>query len=133
MLIIFYIHTCFSCVRNPYHPHVCKDIVCQVSLLTFVSSLCTGWLCKCNCFPHSAVSPGPHPILRYSTSIQQYLICLPFGASELMTVMFLVLPGKLMSALLNGIHDRSTIVQKAFAFALGHLVRVGTTFSKRSY
>uniref|UniRef100_A0A4W6G6E7 Ecm29 proteasome adaptor and scaffold n=1 Tax=Lates calcarifer TaxID=8187 RepID=A0A4W6G6E7_LATCA len=31
--------------------------------------------------------------------------------------------GKLMSALLNGIHDRSTVVQKAFAFALGHLVR----------
>ncbi|KAG7460501.1 proteasome adapter and scaffold ECM29 [Solea senegalensis] len=30
---------------------------------------------------------------------------------------------KLMSALLNGIHDRSTVVQKAFAFALGHLVR----------
>lgn len=29
-----------------------------------------------------------------------------------------------MSALLNGIHDRSTVVQKAFAFALGHLVRV---------
>ncbi|KAM7419137.1 hypothetical protein PAMA_016317 [Pampus argenteus] len=31
--------------------------------------------------------------------------------------------GKLMSALLNSIHDRSTVVQKAFAFALGHLVR----------
>ncbi|XP_076026432.1 proteasome adapter and scaffold protein ECM29 isoform X2 [Genypterus blacodes] len=31
--------------------------------------------------------------------------------------------GKLMSALLNGIHDRSSVVQKAFAFALGHLVR----------
>ncbi|CAG5938707.1 unnamed protein product, partial [Menidia menidia] len=31
--------------------------------------------------------------------------------------------GKLMSALLTGIHDRSTVVQKAFAFALGHLVR----------
>uniref|UniRef100_A0A3Q3RQQ8 Ecm29 proteasome adaptor and scaffold n=1 Tax=Mastacembelus armatus TaxID=205130 RepID=A0A3Q3RQQ8_9TELE len=31
--------------------------------------------------------------------------------------------GKLMSALLNGIHDRSTVIQKAFAFALGHLVR----------
>uniref|UniRef100_A0AAQ5WZB0 Ecm29 proteasome adaptor and scaffold n=1 Tax=Amphiprion ocellaris TaxID=80972 RepID=A0AAQ5WZB0_AMPOC len=31
--------------------------------------------------------------------------------------------GKLMSALLNGIHDRSTVVQKSFAFALGHLVR----------
>uniref|UniRef100_A0A1A8DM70 F-box protein 10 n=1 Tax=Nothobranchius kadleci TaxID=1051664 RepID=A0A1A8DM70_NOTKA len=31
--------------------------------------------------------------------------------------------GKLMSALMNGIHDRSTVVQKAFAFALGHLVR----------
>ncbi|KAM9313856.1 proteasome adapter and scaffold protein ECM29 [Pholidichthys leucotaenia] len=30
---------------------------------------------------------------------------------------------KLMSALLNGIHDRSTVVQKAYAFALGHLVR----------
>lgn len=29
-----------------------------------------------------------------------------------------------MSALLSGIHDRSTVVQKAFAFALGHLVRV---------
>uniref|UniRef100_A0A8K9WUR8 Ecm29 proteasome adaptor and scaffold n=1 Tax=Oncorhynchus mykiss TaxID=8022 RepID=A0A8K9WUR8_ONCMY len=32
--------------------------------------------------------------------------------------------GKLMSALLNGIHDRSSVVQKAFSFALGHLVRV---------
>ncbi|KAM6939676.1 proteasome adapter and scaffold protein ECM29 [Xenentodon cancila] len=31
--------------------------------------------------------------------------------------------GKLMSALLSGVHDRSTVVQKAFAFALGHLVR----------
>uniref|UniRef100_A0A8C5D594 Ecm29 proteasome adaptor and scaffold n=1 Tax=Gouania willdenowi TaxID=441366 RepID=A0A8C5D594_GOUWI len=31
--------------------------------------------------------------------------------------------GKLMSALLNGVHDRSTVVQKAFAFALGHVVR----------
>uniref|UniRef100_I3JQE4 Ecm29 proteasome adaptor and scaffold n=3 Tax=Oreochromis niloticus TaxID=8128 RepID=I3JQE4_ORENI len=31
--------------------------------------------------------------------------------------------GKLMSSLLNGIHDRSTVVQKAYAFALGHLVR----------
>ncbi|KAG9346893.1 hypothetical protein JZ751_005820 [Albula glossodonta] len=31
--------------------------------------------------------------------------------------------GKLMSALLNGIHDRSAVVQKSFAFALGHLVR----------
>ncbi|XP_020501213.2 proteasome adapter and scaffold protein ECM29 [Labrus bergylta] len=31
--------------------------------------------------------------------------------------------GKLMSALLNGIHDRSSVVQKQFAFALGHLVR----------
>ncbi|KAM4595606.1 proteasome adapter and scaffold protein ECM29 isoform 2-T2 [Fundulus diaphanus] len=31
--------------------------------------------------------------------------------------------GKLMSALLSGIHDRSTVVQKAYAFALGHLVR----------
>lgn len=32
--------------------------------------------------------------------------------------------GKLMSALLNGIHDRSSVVQKQYAFALGHLVRV---------
>ncbi|KAJ8416439.1 hypothetical protein AAFF_G00357270 [Aldrovandia affinis] len=32
---------------------------------------------------------------------------------------------KLMSALLNGIHDRSAVVQKSFAFALGHLVRTG--------
>uniref|UniRef100_A0A8C7ZSZ0 Ecm29 proteasome adaptor and scaffold n=1 Tax=Oryzias sinensis TaxID=183150 RepID=A0A8C7ZSZ0_9TELE len=31
--------------------------------------------------------------------------------------------GKLMSSLLNGIHDRSSVVQKAYAFALGHLVR----------
>ncbi|XP_066506558.1 proteasome adapter and scaffold protein ECM29 isoform X2 [Hoplias malabaricus] len=31
--------------------------------------------------------------------------------------------GKLMSALLNGIHDRSVAVQKSFAFAIGHLVR----------
>lgn len=32
--------------------------------------------------------------------------------------------GKLMSALLNSIHDRSSVVQKQYAFALGHLVRV---------
>ncbi|KAM9449576.1 proteasome adapter and scaffold protein ECM29 [Clarias gariepinus] len=31
--------------------------------------------------------------------------------------------GKLMSALLNGIHDRSVVLQKSFAFAIGHLVR----------
>ncbi|MBN3306147.1 ECM29 protein, partial [Amia calva] len=31
--------------------------------------------------------------------------------------------GKLMSALLNGLNDRSSVVQKSFAFALGHLVR----------
>ncbi|XP_041951493.1 proteasome adapter and scaffold protein ECM29 [Alosa sapidissima] len=31
--------------------------------------------------------------------------------------------GKLMAALLNGIHDRSSVVQKAFACAIGHLVR----------
>lgn len=30
-----------------------------------------------------------------------------------------------MSALLNGINDRSSVVQKSFAFAIGHLVRVG--------
>lgn len=35
-----------------------------------------------------------------------------------------------MSALLNGIHDRSTVVQKQFAFALGHLVRVGGASSE---
>lgn len=29
-----------------------------------------------------------------------------------------------MSALLNGINDRSSVVQKSFAFAIGHLVRV---------
>lgn len=32
--------------------------------------------------------------------------------------------GKLMSALLNGINDRSSVIQKSFAFAIGHLVRV---------
>ncbi|KTG44626.1 hypothetical protein cypCar_00002853 [Cyprinus carpio] len=32
--------------------------------------------------------------------------------------------GKLMSSLLNGINDRSSVVQKSFAFAIGHLVRV---------
>uniref|UniRef100_A0A8C1EJV2 Ecm29 proteasome adaptor and scaffold n=1 Tax=Cyprinus carpio carpio TaxID=630221 RepID=A0A8C1EJV2_CYPCA len=31
--------------------------------------------------------------------------------------------GKLMSSLLNGINDRSSVVQKSFAFAIGHLVR----------
>lgn len=30
-----------------------------------------------------------------------------------------------MSALLNGVHDRSSVIQKQYAFALGHLVRVG--------
>lgn len=54
------------------------------------------------------------------------VMCLLFGASELMRKIFLFCPGKLMSALLNGIHDRSTVVQKAYAFALGHLVRVST-------
>ncbi|KAG7272777.1 hypothetical protein CRUP_036837, partial [Coryphaenoides rupestris] len=34
-----------------------------------------------------------------------------------------LLKSKLMSALLNSIHDRSSVMQKAFAFALGHLVR----------
>ncbi|KAE8632216.1 hypothetical protein XENTR_v10001477 [Xenopus tropicalis] len=31
--------------------------------------------------------------------------------------------GKLMSALLNGLNDRNSVVQKSYAFALGHLVR----------
>ncbi|XP_067297916.1 proteasome adapter and scaffold protein ECM29 [Pseudorasbora parva] len=31
--------------------------------------------------------------------------------------------GKLMSALINGINDRSSVIQKSFAFAIGHLVR----------
>uniref|UniRef100_A0A8C0J6E6 Ecm29 proteasome adaptor and scaffold n=1 Tax=Chelonoidis abingdonii TaxID=106734 RepID=A0A8C0J6E6_CHEAB len=31
--------------------------------------------------------------------------------------------GKLMSALLNGLTDRNSVVQKSFAFAMGHLVR----------
>ncbi|KAM4809917.1 proteasome adapter and scaffold protein ECM29 [Rhinophrynus dorsalis] len=31
--------------------------------------------------------------------------------------------GKLMSALLNGLSDRNNVVQKSYAFALGHLVR----------
>ncbi|RXN25525.1 proteasome-associated ECM29-like protein [Labeo rohita] len=31
--------------------------------------------------------------------------------------------GKLMSALLNGSNDRSSVIQKSFAFAIGHLVR----------
>ncbi|XP_056628052.1 proteasome adapter and scaffold protein ECM29 isoform X2 [Triplophysa dalaica] len=31
--------------------------------------------------------------------------------------------GKLMSTLLNGINDRSSVIQKSFAFAIGHLVR----------
>ncbi|XP_043096991.1 proteasome adapter and scaffold protein ECM29 [Puntigrus tetrazona] len=31
--------------------------------------------------------------------------------------------GKLMSSLLNGINDRSSVIQKSFAFAIGHLVR----------
>lgn len=35
-----------------------------------------------------------------------------------------------MSSLLNGIHDRSTVVQKAYAFALGHLVRVSSNCDK---
>lgn len=51
-----------------------------------------------------------------------------FGTNVIMTVICLVFAGKLMSALLNGIHDRSTVVQKAFAFALGHLVRVSAVF-----
>lgn len=38
-----------------------------------------------------------------------------------------------MSALLSGIHDRSTVVQKAFAFALGHLVRVSTNCDPLSH
>lgn len=52
---------------------------------------------------------------------------------QLMTIVSLVFTGKLMSALLSGIHDRSTVVQKAFAFALGHLVRVSTTFHQWPY
>ncbi|KAK7930020.1 hypothetical protein WMY93_006415 [Mugilogobius chulae] len=53
-----------------------------------------GWLCKCHSFPNCAMS---HDLTPYS--------------------------GKLMSALLSGIHDRSSVIQKTFAFALGHLVR----------
>uniref|UniRef100_A0A8C9VU15 Ecm29 proteasome adaptor and scaffold n=1 Tax=Scleropages formosus TaxID=113540 RepID=A0A8C9VU15_SCLFO len=37
--------------------------------------------------------------------------------------------GKLMSALLSGILDRSSVIQKSFAFALGHLVRVSSVQS----
>lgn len=44
----------------------------------------------------------------------------------------MVSSGKLMSALLSGVHDRSTVVQKQFAFALGHLVRVSNTSVKQS-
>ncbi|TRY64723.1 hypothetical protein DNTS_030150 [Danionella cerebrum] len=31
--------------------------------------------------------------------------------------------GRLMTSLLNGINDRSSVIQKSFAFAIGHLVR----------
>ena len=33
-------------------------------------------------------------------------------------------PGKLMSALLSGLTDRNSVIQKSCAFAMGHLVRV---------
>lgn len=32
--------------------------------------------------------------------------------------------GKLMSALLSGLTDRNSVIQKSCAFAMGHLVRV---------
>lgn len=32
-----------------------------------------------------------------------------------------------MSALLSGLTDRNSVVQKSFAFAMGHLVRVSET------
>ena len=41
--------------------------------------------------------------------------------------------GKLMAALLNGIHDRSSVVQKAFACAIGHLVRVSVNADPALY
>ena len=53
--------------------------------------------------------------------------CVPGSVPVLTFVWCFVLfiqKGKLMSALLSGIHDRSSVMQKAFAFALGHLVRV---------
>lgn len=37
--------------------------------------------------------------------------------------------GKLMSALLSGLTDRNSVVQKSFAFAMGHLVRVSWALS----
>lgn len=36
----------------------------------------------------------------------------------------LFLIGKLMSALLSGLTDRNSVIQKSCAFAMGHLVRV---------
>ena len=36
----------------------------------------------------------------------------------------LFVPGKLMSALLSGLTDRNSVIQKSCAFAMGHLVRV---------
>lgn len=48
----------------------------------------------------------------------------------LIVITVFVSSGKLMSSLLNGIHDRSTVVQKAYAFALGHLVRVSSNCDK---
>lgn len=34
-----------------------------------------------------------------------------------------------MTALLSGLTDRNTVVQKSFAFAMGHLVRVSWALS----
>ena len=33
--------------------------------------------------------------------------------------------GKLLAALLNGLHDRNITVKKTYASAIGHLVKVG--------
>ena len=33
-----------------------------------------------------------------------------------------------MSALLSGLTDRNSVVQKSYAFAMGHLVRVSAAF-----
>lgn len=59
------------------------------------------------------------------------LVCvLDDGSVAITVITVFVSLGKLMSSLLNGIHDRSNVVQKAYAFALGHLVRVSSNCDK---
>lgn len=98
-------------------------VLCIVSLFFFRRRVAAQLLLFHSQF--SAPRTSPHTQVKFKIHSSS---CLWAEAGEL-TLRYLF-PGKLMIALLNGIHDRSTVVQKQFAFALGHLVRVGGASSE---